>query len=69
MTDRGYLLRARLSMGSEREIAQVVVDAAHQICRGDSRQHRRRHQPGVWGSHEEPQSLDPSILRMKVDDY
>ena len=34
MTDRGYLLRARLnvSLGLEREIARALVDAAHQIC-------------------------------------
>jgi lipoyl-dependent peroxiredoxin len=35
LTDGGYLLRARLNVslpGLEREIAQAVVDAAHQIC-------------------------------------
>lgn len=33
--DCGYLLRARLNVslpGLEREVAQAVVDAAHQIC-------------------------------------
>jgi len=35
MTDGGYLLRARLNVslpGLDREVAQAVVDAAHQIC-------------------------------------
>jgi organic hydroperoxide reductase OsmC/OhrA len=35
ITDGGYLLRARLNVSLpdlEREIAQAVVDAAHQIC-------------------------------------
>ena len=35
MTDGGYLLRARLNVslpGLEREVAQTLVDAAHQIC-------------------------------------
>ena len=35
MTDGGYLLRARLNVslpGLEREVAQSIVDAAHQIC-------------------------------------
>lgn len=35
MTDGGYLLRARLNVslpGLDREVAQKVVDAAHQIC-------------------------------------
>jgi Ohr subfamily peroxiredoxin len=35
MTDGGYLLRARLNVslpGMEREVAQAVVEAAHQIC-------------------------------------
>src|SRR6476660_5742472 len=35
MTDGGYLLRARLNVslpGLEREVAQDLVDAAHQIC-------------------------------------
>jgi osmotically inducible protein OsmC len=35
MTDGGYLLRARLNVslpGLEREVAQALVDAAHQIC-------------------------------------
>ncbi len=35
MTDGGYLLRARLNVslpGLEREVAQAIVDAAHQIC-------------------------------------
>jgi Ohr subfamily peroxiredoxin len=34
-TDGGYLLRARLNVslpGLEREVAQSIVDAAHQIC-------------------------------------
>ena len=33
--DGGYLLRARLNVslpGLEREVAQAIVDAAHQIC-------------------------------------
>jgi osmotically inducible protein OsmC len=35
MTDGGYLLRARLNVslpGLDREVAQVLVDAAHQTC-------------------------------------
>ena len=35
MTDGGYLLRARLNVslpGLDREVAQALVDAAHQIC-------------------------------------
>ena len=35
LTDGGYLLRARLNVslpGVEREVAQAIVDAAHQIC-------------------------------------
>ena len=35
MTDGGYLLRARLNVslpGLDREVAQSLVDAAHQIC-------------------------------------
>ena len=35
MTDGGFLLRARLNVslpGLEREVAQAIVDAAHQIC-------------------------------------
>jgi lipoyl-dependent peroxiredoxin len=35
MTDGGYLLRARLNVslpGLERDVAQAIVDAAHQIC-------------------------------------
>ena len=35
MTDGGYLLRARLNVslpGLDREVAQSIVDAAHQIC-------------------------------------
>ena len=35
MTDGGFLLRARLNVslpGLEREVAQSIVDAAHQIC-------------------------------------
>jgi lipoyl-dependent peroxiredoxin len=35
MTDGGYLLRARLNVslpGMDREVAQAIVDAAHQIC-------------------------------------
>ena len=35
MTDGGYLLRARLNVslpGLEHEVAQALVDAAHQIC-------------------------------------
>src|SRR5215207_7147988 len=35
MTDGGYLLRARLNVslpGLDREVAQTLVDAAHQIC-------------------------------------
>jgi lipoyl-dependent peroxiredoxin len=35
MTDGGYLLRARLNVslpGVEREVAQAIVDDAHQIC-------------------------------------
>ena len=34
-TDGGYLLRARLNVslpGLDREVAQAIVDAAHQIC-------------------------------------
>jgi Ohr subfamily peroxiredoxin len=33
--DGGYLLRARLNVslpGLDREVAQAIVDAAHQIC-------------------------------------
>ena len=33
--DGGYLLRARLNVslpGLDREVAQVLVDAAHQLC-------------------------------------
>ena len=35
MTDDGYLLRARLNVslpGLDREVAQAIVDAAHQTC-------------------------------------
>ena len=35
MTDGGYLLRARLNVslpGVDREVAQAIVDTAHQIC-------------------------------------
>jgi lipoyl-dependent peroxiredoxin len=35
MADGGYLLRARLNVslpGLDREVAQTLVDAAHQIC-------------------------------------
>jgi len=35
MTDGGYLLRARLNVslpGLDRDVAQDIVDAAHQIC-------------------------------------
>jgi len=35
MTDGGFLLRARLNVslpGLDREVAQSIVDAAHQIC-------------------------------------
>lgn len=35
MSDGGFLLRARLNVslpGLEREVAQSIVDAAHQIC-------------------------------------
>lgn len=35
MTDGGYLLRARLNVslpGLERDVAQALVDGAHQIC-------------------------------------
>lgn len=35
MTDGGYLLRARLNVslpGLDREVAQALVDAAHQTC-------------------------------------
>lgn len=35
MTDGGYLLRARLNVslpGLDRDVAQSIVDAAHQIC-------------------------------------
>jgi osmotically inducible protein OsmC len=35
MTDGGYLLRARLNVslpGLDREVAQAIVDAAHQTC-------------------------------------
>jgi len=35
MTDGGYLLRARLNVslpGLERDVAQSIVDAAHQTC-------------------------------------
>ena len=35
MTDGGYLLRARLNVslpGLDREVAQAIVDTAHQIC-------------------------------------
>lgn len=35
MTDGGYLLRARLNVslpGVDREVAQAIADAAHQVC-------------------------------------
>ena len=48
MAEGGYLLQARLNVnlpGIDREVAQALVDAAHQTCpysKATHRQHRRR---------------------------